>query len=176
VKIKDCICLYDQLYHCKRKPREITYVFNDQFNTLVKRFFQDYKPTQNVILTSYMSPINDPCGFLIGKNCPSTLIEAHERECEVEENVAFSFHQNEDCLEEISQINQVASFITSPPDTFHVTKAYLCKEKREAASMTFGKITIFVRNKEGPKSKIMSPPAEERLQTARTLATEKNRR
>jgi len=35
---KVCISLYDQICQCKRTPRESIYSFNDQFNTLVKRF------------------------------------------------------------------------------------------------------------------------------------------
>jgi hypothetical protein len=92
-----------------------------------------------------MSTIKDPCGFMIGENHPSTLIEAQERACEIEENLASSFHQDEDFLEEVTQINQVTNFITSPPDFLHVTKAYLHKEKREVANRVVGQITSFVK-------------------------------
>jgi hypothetical protein len=89
-KNKDYQSLYDQLYNYKRNSGESIRDFNDRFNTLVRSFPQDFKPSQSTILKSYMSTMKDPCGVLIGKGCPTTLLEAQERACEIEENMTSS--------------------------------------------------------------------------------------
>jgi hypothetical protein len=82
-KNKDYQSLYDQLYNCKRISGESIRDFNDRFNTLVRIFTQDFKPSEDTILNSYMSTMKDPCGVLIGRH-PRTLFEAQERACEIE--------------------------------------------------------------------------------------------
>jgi hypothetical protein len=37
-----------------------------------------------------MSTMRDPCGVIIGKGFPITLLEAQERLCEIEENITSS--------------------------------------------------------------------------------------
>jgi hypothetical protein len=75
-----------------------------------------------------MSTINYPCGHLVGKDHASTLMEAQESACEMDENLISSYHQEEESLEEVIQINQVTRFVTSPSHLLHATKAYLHKE------------------------------------------------
>jgi hypothetical protein len=50
-----------------------------------------------------------------------------KRACEIEENIASSLCQDEDCLEEIIQINQVADLVV--PDPPHGVKTYLERER-----------------------------------------------
>jgi hypothetical protein len=76
-----------------------------------------------------MSTIKDPCGFLIGKDLPPSLIKAQERE-RVEENLASSFHQVGDCPKEITQVKLLTNFTTPLPHPLHATKDYLDKERR----------------------------------------------
>jgi hypothetical protein len=62
-----------------------------------------------------MSTMRDPCKVLIGKGRPATLLEAQERACEIEDNIASSLNQEEDYLEETFQINQVDDFVIPYP-------------------------------------------------------------
>jgi hypothetical protein len=62
-----------------------------------------------------MSTMNDALGVLIGKGRPTILLEAQERACEIEENITSSLNQEEECLEEIIQINQVDDFVIPDP-------------------------------------------------------------
>jgi hypothetical protein len=126
-KNKDYQSLYDQLYNYKRNSGESIRDFNDRFNTLVRSFPQYFKPSQATILKSYMSTMKDPCGVLIGRH-PTTLFEAQERACEIEENITSSLMQEEDCLEETFQINQIDDFVL--PDPPHNIRTYLQKNER----------------------------------------------
>jgi hypothetical protein len=115
-KNEDYQSLYDQLCNYKRNSGESIRDFNDRFNTLVRIFPQDFKPSQSTILKSYMSTMRDPCEVLIGKGCPTTFLKAQERACDIEENITSSLSQEEDKLEEIFQINQFDdSIIPDPP-------------------------------------------------------------
>jgi hypothetical protein len=62
-----------------------------------------------------MLTMKDPCGFLIGKGCPTTLFEAQERVCDIEDNITSSLIQEEHCLEETFQINQIDDFVLPYP-------------------------------------------------------------
>jgi hypothetical protein len=73
-----------------------------------------------------MSTMKYPCEVLIGKGCPTTLLESQERACEIEENMTSSLIQDEDCLEEIIQINQVDDFVIPEPP--HNIRTYLQRE------------------------------------------------
>jgi hypothetical protein len=55
--------------------------------------------------------MKDPYGVLIGRR-PTTLFEAQERACEIEENITSSLIQEEECLEETFQINQIDDFVS----------------------------------------------------------------
>jgi hypothetical protein len=55
--------------------------------------------------------MKDPYGFLIGR-CPTTLFEAQERSCEIEENLASALLQEEECLKETLQINWIDNFVS----------------------------------------------------------------
>jgi hypothetical protein len=57
--------------------------------------------------------MRDPYGVLIGKH-PTTLFEAQERACEIEENITSSLMQTKDSLEETFQINQIEVCLTRP--------------------------------------------------------------
>jgi hypothetical protein len=110
---------------------------------------------------------------MIGKNHPSTLMEAQERACEMDENLISSYHKDEGSLEKVIQINQVTSLIASPSNLFYVTKAYLHKERREIANKVASQITGFVKKVEDPKPKNVSPLVEEKLESERTLTMQK---
>jgi hypothetical protein len=89
------VSLYDQLYHFRREPGEYMRNFNDRFNTLMKHFPQSLVPLHNTILQSYTKTLNDPYGSLIGKNYPTTLMEAKERACQINENLTSSHYRDE---------------------------------------------------------------------------------
>jgi hypothetical protein len=101
--------IYDQLYNYKINLGESIRDFNDRFNTLIRSFPQDLKPSQGTILNSYISTMKDPYVVLIRRR-PTTLFEAQERVCEIEENIISSIMQEEDCIEETFQINQIDDF------------------------------------------------------------------
>jgi hypothetical protein len=50
-------------------------------------------------------------GVLIGRH-PTTLFEAQERVCEIEENITSSLIQEEEYLKEMFQINQIDDFFS----------------------------------------------------------------
>jgi hypothetical protein len=87
---------------------------------------------------TYMSTMRHPCGFLIGQGCPTTLFEAQERVCEIEENIDLSLCQDEDCLEEIIYINQVSDLVL--PDPPHNVRTYLQREREEDANQDVGHV------------------------------------
>jgi hypothetical protein len=55
--------------------------------------------------------MKDPYGVLIGRH-PTTLFEAQERACEIEENLASSLIQEEECLKETLHINHIDDFVS----------------------------------------------------------------
>lgn len=69
-----------------------------------------------------MLTMNNPYGFLLGENCPSTLIEAQERACEIEEHLISSYPQNMNGPEETAQIDEVVNFIETMSlfETYHI--------------------------------------------------------
>jgi hypothetical protein len=77
-----------------------------------------------------MSTMKDPYGVLIGR-LPTTLFEAQERVCEIEESITYSLMQEEDCLKETLQINQIDDFVLRYPPCDIGT--YLQKEREEVA-------------------------------------------
>jgi hypothetical protein len=105
------ISLYDQLYHCRREPGEDIRDFNDRFNTLVKKFPQSLEPPKDTILQSYMQTINDPYGSLIGKNNPTTLMEAQQRACQIDENMTSSHHHNDSFPQGTMQASQMIHIV-----------------------------------------------------------------
>jgi hypothetical protein len=124
-KKKDYQSLYSQLHSCKRKSGENIKDFNDRFNTLVRSFPQELRPSKATILKSYISTMKDPYGVLIGRH-PTTLFEAQERACEIEENLASSLIQEEECLKETLQINQIDDFVS--PNFPSDVRTYLQEE------------------------------------------------
>jgi hypothetical protein len=153
--------LYDELYNYKRKPRESIKDFNDRFNTLVRSFPQDFKPSQSTILKSYISTMKDPYGFIIGKGCPTTLFEAQERECDIEEKMAFSLYQDEDCFEEVIQVNQVAYLVILDPP--HSIRTYLQREQEEVINQVVGHMMSLLGKNKEPTSEEITPPIKEIL-------------
>jgi hypothetical protein len=96
-KKKDYQSLFNQLHNCKRKSGEDIRDFNDRFNTLVRCFPQELKPPKAAIFKLYISTMKNMYGTLI-RECPTTLFEAQERACEIEENLATSLIQEEENL------------------------------------------------------------------------------
>jgi hypothetical protein len=58
-----------------------------------------------------MLTMNNPYGFLLGEKCLSTLIEAQERACEIEEHIIYSYSQNMNGPEEMTQVDGFFNFI-----------------------------------------------------------------
>jgi hypothetical protein len=76
----------------------------------------------------YINHEEDPYGVLIGRR-PTTLFEAQERACEIEENLASSPLQEEECLKETLQINQIDDFAS--PNFPSDIRTYLQEEKKK---------------------------------------------
>jgi hypothetical protein len=74
--------------------------------------------------------MKDLYGALIGRR-PTTLFEAQERACEIEENLATSLIQEEESPKETLQINQIDDFVS--PNFPSDVRTYL-REEREKRS------------------------------------------
>jgi hypothetical protein len=112
--------------------------------------------------------MRNPCGVLIGKGHPKNLFEVQQRVCEIEENITSSLIQEEYCLEETFQINQIDEFVVPYPPCD--IKTYLQKEREEAAK----KIVDCMMNllgKEEHKLKNAPSPKNEVLKVERKQAT-----
>jgi hypothetical protein len=107
------------------------------------------------------------------KNHPSSLIEAQERACEIEENLASSFHQVEDCPKEVTQVNLLTNFTTPPPNPPHATKDYLDKERREATRRVVTQVMSVIGKRKTPESRKRTPSVEESLKIEEVMATNK---
>jgi hypothetical protein len=79
-----------------------------------------------------MLTMNNPYGFLLGENFPSTLIKSQERACEIEEHLISSYPQNMNCPEETAQIDEVVNFIQTVPlsETF-ISQRHIYRWKKE---------------------------------------------
>jgi hypothetical protein len=91
----------------------------------------------------------------------------------MDERIVSSYHQEEESLEEVIQINQISRFVTSPPELLHVNQSYLRKEKEETTNKVVSQIIGFVKRVEDPKSKRMSPLTEENLESEKTLVAQR---
>jgi 16S rRNA G966 N2-methylase RsmD len=85
--------------------------------------------------------------------------------CEIEENIAFSLCQDEDCLEEIIQINQVADLVILDPP--HNVKTYLQREREEVANQVVGHMMSLLGKDKEPTSEEIPPPIKEILKVER---------
>jgi hypothetical protein len=128
-KKRDYQSLCNQLHKCKRKSGEDIRDFNDRFNTLVRCFPQELKPPKASILKLYISTMKDLYGALIREH-PTTLFEAQERACEIEENLATSLIQEEENPKETLQINQIDDFVS--PELPSDVRTYLQEEREKA--------------------------------------------
>jgi hypothetical protein len=113
---------YNHLHECIRNSWENIKDFNDSFNTLVRFFPQELKPSKATILGTYISMMRDPYGVLIGQH-PITLFKAQERDCEIKEKLVSSPLEEEECLKETLQINQIDDFAS--PNIPSNVKTYL---------------------------------------------------
>jgi len=121
--------LYNQLHKCKIKSWENIRDFNDRFKTLVRRFPQETKPPKDTIFKLYILTLKDLYGALI-RRCPTTLFEAQERACEIEEKLVASLIQEEEIPKGTLQINQIDDFVS--PNFPSDVKTYLRKQWEKA--------------------------------------------
>jgi len=131
----------------------------------VRIFPQDFSPSQGAILKSYISIMKYPYRVLIRKGFPTTLFEAKERACDIEENISFYLCQDEDCIGEIIQINQVVYLVISYPP--HNVKTYLQKEREEANNQFSGHMMSLLGKDKEPTSEEIPPPIMEILKVER---------
>lgn len=105
-----------------------------------------------------MSTMKDPCGILIGRR-PTTLFEAQERACEIEENITSSLIQEEECLKETLQINQIDDFVSLD---FPLNVRTYLQEEREKATERVARlmINLLVEEKEVTLRNTPCPPNE----------------
>ena len=112
--------------------------------------------------------MREPYRVLIGKGRPTNLFEAQERACEIEENTTFSLCQDEDCVEEIIQINQVADLTIMDPT--HDVRTYLQRERQEVANKVVGHVMSLLGKDKEPTSEEIPPPIRDMLKVERKRA------
>lgn len=130
--------------------------------------------------------MNNPYGFLLGENCPFTLIEAQERACEIEEHLISSYPQNMNGPEETAQIDEVVNFIETMSlfETYHIKKTYLQMVEGKATTKFVDHMINFIKSENTPNLdlKELSHPTKgdlsimkERLNFKKTIAVNEDR-
>jgi hypothetical protein len=100
--------------------------------------------------------------------CPTTLFEAQERVCEIEENITSSIIQEEECLEETFQINQIDDFVS--PDFPLDVRTYLQGEREKAAKREAHRMINLLRKEKEVTPRSTPCPKSEILEVERRQA------